>query len=132
MVASSAEPEGQTEGRSPKPRHANPAEVNTACEVVDDAGFWYSTARNSLYKEAGLLTVMRRSKEKPLSVPRFFQRMLPAGRAAPVASVVRGGITCPVLVWSLAPVHSIATAGLVIEEKSMTTAFFTHDGTRGG
>jgi hypothetical protein len=106
--------------------------VNRAWEVWDDIGFWYSTASSSLYHEARLLTVMRRSKEKPPSEPRFFHRILPVGRAAPVVSVERVGIIWPECTASYASTHSMETAGLVMEEKSTVTAFFTQDGRCGG
>ena len=57
----------------------------------------------------------------PPSVPRFFQRMLPEGSAAPVVSVVRVGISWPVCVTPKASVHSMEAAGLVVDEKSMAT-----------
>ena len=132
VAGSSADPEPQYDVRSPKPRQAKPVVVKMACEVVTATGFWYSMTINSLYNEAGLLTVMSRSKAWPLSVPRFFHRMLPDGRAAPVVSVVSVGMICPECSAPWASTHSMETAGLEVEEKSIVTRLFTQDGLVGG
>jgi hypothetical protein len=108
--------------------HAKPEVVKMACEVVLVLGLTYSTSISSLYSEAGLLMVMRRSKGRPLSKPRFFHLMLPVGRAAPVVSVVSVGMIQPVRTVSKASVHSISTAGLVVMEKSMVTTALPHTG----
>ena len=67
--------------------------------------------------------MMRRSNAILLlsTRPRFFQRMLPVGKAAPVVSVVAMGIRLPLRLMAFASVHSMATAGLVTDEKSMLT-----------
>ena len=96
-----------------------PEAVVRACDVDGDIGFSKATSTKSLYAEAGLLTVTSRSKDKPPSVPRFFQRMLPEGRAAPVVSLARVGISCPVCTASKASVHSM-------DEKSMLTLERSH------
>ena len=127
VTASSPEPDSQYDVRSPNPMQTKPEVVKTACEVVFVIGVTYSTGISSLYSEAGLLTVTRRSKGWPLLKPRFFHRMLPDGKAAPVVSVVSTGIIKSVRTVSKASVHSIATAGLVVEEKSIVTLDFAQD-----
>ena len=100
-----------------------------ACVAAVDAGLTYSTATVSAYVAGRSLTVTIRSKGMPLSKPRLDHRTLPRGNAPPVVSVARKGIMAltppaglPVCVPPWASVHCMATAGLVICEKSMVTA----------
>jgi len=56
----------------------------------------------------------------------LFHRTLPLGNAPPVESVTPAGIEDPVYVAPFASLHSIWTAGFVIDEKSMSTAIPPH------
>ena len=47
LEASSAAPDAHVAGRSPKPMHAKPPVVYTACVVDDEMGFQYSTSTKS-------------------------------------------------------------------------------------
>jgi hypothetical protein len=121
ITRSSTDPEEQYDARSPKPRHTKPDEVSRACDVLVLKGVTYATSTSSLYSEGSALTLTSRSNALPLSVPTRLHRMLPPGSAAPVVSVVWRGIIVPVEVAPSAPVHSMATAGLVMDEKSTRT-----------
>ena len=89
--AVTAAPVSHNDVRTPKPKHAYPSDVNTACVADVDTGDTYSVAIVSAYSVGLSLTLTSKSNTCSSHCPTLVHRSEPPGNAPPVVSVAANG-----------------------------------------